>query len=414
MKPSYDVAVIGGGPAGMMAAGRAAELGAKVVLIEKNPKLGKKLLITGGGRCNILNAEMDVKKLVAKYGRKGKALFGSFSRFGVEDSIKFFEDRGLKLKVEAEKRAFPVTDKAEDVWKVMVDYLKQNKVEVVSNSPITGLRFENGKIIAAKTKKSEIAAKIFIIATGCKSRPETGSTGEGFDWMRELGHTVEESDSALVPVKIAENWIKELSGLSFSNAKLTVIQDGKKQESNTGKMLLTHFGLSGPLVINMSRGMAELYKYGPVKLELDLFPDQDQATFDKKVLEILSKLLNKKVKNSLGEIIPPRMISAILDLAKIDGEKEVNALVREERIRIVKLLKAIPMTVSGFLGVDKAVVTSGGVSLKEIDFKTMQSKLVPNLYLAGDIINFDRPTGGYSLQICWTTGFLAGENSAKK
>jgi predicted Rossmann fold flavoprotein len=412
-KKKYDVAVIGGGPAGMMAAGRAAELGAKVVLIEKNPKLGKKLLITGGGRCNITNAELDVKKMVAKYGRKGKALFGSFSRFGVEDTIKFFEDKNLKIKVEAEKRAFPVSNKAEDVWKVLVEYMKQGKVEILYDSKVMGLTFENEEVKSIKLKTDTVFAKKFVFATGGKSRPETGSTGEGFDWMKELGHSVEESDSALVPVKIQEQWLKNLSGVSFTEAKLTSFQDGKKQESKTGKLLITHFGLSGPLVLNMSKNIAELYKYGPVTLQLDLHPELDVPELDKKVLEILSKYLNKKIKNSFGEIMPPKMIPEVLALADIDPEKEVNVLSREERLKIVKLLKGLPMTVSGFLGVEKAIVTSGGVSLKEIDFKTMQSKLYPNLYLSGDILNFDRPSGGFSLQICWTTGYLAGENASR-
>jgi predicted Rossmann fold flavoprotein len=407
----YDLAVIGGGPAGMIAAGRAAELGASVVLIEKNSKLGKKLLITGGGRCNVTNAEFDVRKMVGKYGIKGKALFGSFIRFGVTESIEFFEERGLKLKVEAEKRAFPVSDRAGDVWKVLVEYMKKGKVEIMYSTPVLGLQHSGDTITGIKTKNGLITAKNYIVATGGKSRPETGSTGEGFDWMKAIGHTVEEPDTALVPVKVSEPWIKDLSGLSFKDVKLSVFQDGKKQESGIGKVLLTHFGLSGPLVLNMSKNIAEYTKYGLVNLELDLYPDMEVGEFDKKVLGVLDQLSNKKIKNSLGEIVPPRMIETILNLAKVDPEKEVNVLPREERLRIVKLLKAFPLTVSGFLGVDKAIVTSGGVSLKEIDFKTMRSKLYPNLFLAGDLLNFDRPSGGFSLQICWTTGYLAGENS---
>lgn len=412
----YDVVVVGGGPAGMIAAGRAAELGAKVVLLEKNPKLGKKLLITGGGRCNITNAEFDVKKMVAKYGRKGKALFGSFARFGVEDTLNFFNERGLPTKVEAEKRAFPVSNKAEDVWKTLVNYLKQGKVEVLNNSPVVGIEVgdEGGnKVISGIKLKNKIiiTAQKYIIATGGKSRPETGSTGEGFDWMRAIGHSVEESDLALVPVKIKDDWVKQLSGVSFSNAKLTVFQDGNKQAVSTGKILLTHFGLSGPLVLNMSKGITELFRYAPVNLELDLYPDLDIKELDSKILETLSKFLNKKIRNNLGSIMPPKMIPTILTMAGIDSETEGNGLTKTDRQKMAQLLKSLPMSVEGFLGVEKAIVTSGGVSLKEIDFKTMQSKFYPNLYLAGDILNFDRPSGGFGLQICWTTGYLAGENS---
>ncbi len=408
----YDVVVVGGGPAGMMAAGRAAAIGARVALLEKNEKLGKKLLITGGGRCNITNAEFDVRKLVAKYGLKGKALFGSFARFGVEDTLEFFHTRSLPTKVEAENRAFPVSNKAHDVWKVMTQYLKSGKVEIILNTPVTEILTDKNTITGIQTKTGLYVAKNYIMATGGKSRPETGSTGEGFDWMRALGHSVEESDPALVPVKITDEWVKKLPGVSFTNAKLTVFQDGKKQESRTGKMLFTHFGISGPLVLNMSKGINELFKYAPVQLELDLYPDLDVAALDKKLLDALGEALNKQIKNNLGGIVPPKMIPTILEMARISADTEGNALIKEQRRSIVTLIKALPMEVAGFLGVEKAVVTSGGVSLKEIDFKTMRSKLFSNLYLAGDILNFDRPSGGYSLQICWTTGYLAGENSA--
>ncbi|MDQ3018911.1 MAG: NAD(P)/FAD-dependent oxidoreductase [bacterium] len=395
-----------------MAAGRAAELGANVALIEKNDKLGKKLLITGGGRCNITNAEFEVRKMVANYGPKGKALFGSFSRFGVEDSLDFFHNRGLPTKVEAEKRAFPVSDKAGDVWKLLVNYLKKGGVKIITDSPIKRIAHSDGTITGIVTKSKTYTAKKYIIATGGKSRPETGSTGEGFQWLKDLGHSVEESDPALVPVTIHDPWVKKLSGVSFKEAKLTVYQDGKKQDVRIGKILLTHFGISGPLVLNMSKVIAELYKYAPVTLQLDLYPAMDIQALDKHFLELLGTALNKKIKNNLGGIVPPKMIPVILELTHISPDTEGNSLTREQRLKIISLLKAMPMSVSGFLGVEKAVVTSGGVSLKEIDFKTMQSKLCPNLYLAGDVLNFDRPSGGFSLQICWTTGYLAGENGA--
>jgi predicted Rossmann fold flavoprotein len=382
--------------------------------VEKNSKLGKKLLITGGGRCNITNAELNIRKMVEKYGRKGRALFGSFSRFGVAETLEFFHTHKLMTKVEAEKRAFPVSNKAEDVWKTLVEYMKKGQVEVILNNAFTGLKTENGRIVSAKFKKGEIAANNFIIATGGKSRPETGSTGEGLEFLKAVGHSVEESDAALVPVKIHEQWAKDWSGLSFPAARLTTFQDGKKQESRIGKLLFTHFGLSGPLVLNMSKNISELYKYAPVNLEVDLYPDLDIPALDKKLLAGLQESLNKQVKNTLGVVVPPRMIAALLSLAKINPEIEVNALTKPDRLKIVKLIKALPLTVSGFLGVEKAIVTSGGVSLKEIDFKAMRSKLYPNLFLAGDVLNFDRPSGGFSLQICWTTGYLAGENSINK
>ncbi len=411
IKHDYDVIVVGGGPAGMIAAGRASELGARVALLEKNDKLGKKLLITGGGRCNITNAEFDVKKLVAKYGNKGKSLHSAFARFSAEDTFEFFQSKGLQLKIEAEQRAFPVSNKAEDVWKVLVKYMKDTGVKVLTDSAVRKVLSANGQISGVKTKHGILTAKSYIIATGGKSRPETGSTGQGFEWMSEIGHSVEESDPALVPVTISDAWVKKLSGVSFTNAKLSIFQDGKKQDARTGKILLTHFGISGPLVLNMSKTIRELFKYAQVNLELDLFPDLDASNLDKHFLDLLTKALNKKIKNNMGGIVPPKMIPTILELTGVDPETECNSLTKTDRQKIVRLLKAMPMSVSGFLGVEKAIVTSGGVSLNEIDFKTMQSKLFPNLYLAGDILNFDRPSGGFSLQICWTTGFLAGENS---
>jgi predicted Rossmann fold flavoprotein len=409
---TYDVIVIGGGPAGMIAAGRAAELGARVLLLEKNAKLGKKLLITGGGRCNITNAELDVRTMVARYGPKGKALFGAFSRFGVAESLEFFNSRGLVTKVEAEKRAFPKSNKAEDVWKTLVTYLQNGKVTIEFNSPVLGLVRTGSLVVGVKTKQGLRTAKTYIVATGGKSRPETGSTGEGFKWMKNLGHTVEEQDAVLVPVTTREQWQKALPGLSFPDAKLTIVQDGKKVASKTGKLLFTHFGLSGPLVLNMSKAIRELYTYAPVYLELDLFPNLDTAALDKKALAILTSAFNKKIRNNLSELVPPKMIPTLLKLVGIDEEKNCNAITKAERTRLVQQLKNFILTVTGFLGVEKAITTSGGVSLKEIDFKTMQSKLYSNLYLAGDILDFDRPSGGFSLQICWTTGYLAGENAA--
>ena len=409
----FDIIVIGGGPAGMMAAGRAAELGASVLLLEKNAKLGKKLLITGGGRCNITNAEPDVRKMVAKYGPKGKALFGAFSRFGVAETLEFFHAHGLPTKVEAEKRAFPQSNKAEDVWKTLVAYMHTGKVTVQVGASVTEVVMHEGKITGVRVGKKVLAAKSYIVATGGKSRPETGSTGEGFNWMQQLGHTISESNAALVPVTTAEQWQKELSGLSFPEAKLTIWQDGKKVESKTGKLLFTHFGLSGPLVLNMSKDIRDLYTYAPVVLGLDLYPELDAVALDKKVLEVFNLGSNKKIRNNLGSVVPPKMIPALLQLCSIDPEKECNVVTKTERTTLVKQLKNFQLTVTGFLGVEKAITTSGGVNLKEIDFKTSQSKLFPNLYLVGDMLDFDRPSGGFSLQICWTTGYLAGEAAAR-
>lgn len=408
----YDVAVIGGGPAGMMAAGRAAELGAKVVLIEKNSGLGKKLLITGGGRCNIFNAEEDVRTLTEKYGKKGKVLFSAFSRFGMQDTREFFESRGLKIKVEAEKRAFPATEKAEDAQRTMIKYLKAGGVEVMSDCMVIGLQASVGLITRIVHDSGETVAKHYILATGGKSHPETGSTGEGFQWLKSLGHTVAEPDPALVPVTIRNPWIKDAAGISLKNAKLTIVSAGKKQDSKIGKMLFTHEGVSGPLVLNMSKRVGEFLKSGPVTLSLDLFPSVDLGALDKKMLELFEAGKNKMIKNNIGDLVQPRLGHILLALAGIDPITPLHQLTREGRLEFARLLKDIPMTVSGLLGAEDAVVTGGGVALKEVDFATMKSKLFPNLSLVGDVLDFDRPSGGFSLQICWTTGWIAGSNAS--
>lgn len=397
----------------MMAAGRAAELGAKVVLLEKNRILGKKLLITGGGRCNICNAEFDTRLLTEKFGKKGKALFSAFSLFDVQATIDFFESRGLKIKVEAEKRAFPVTDSAEDVQRLMIRYLASTGVRVMTNVTVKDFVVKDGKITGVLTSAGLIEADRYIVSTGGKSRPETGSTGDGFAWTKKLGHTVIEPDVALVPVTLQDQWISDLAGISLRGVKLTVLQHGKKHDARSGKILFTHTGLSGPLVLNMSKGIGELLKKGDVTLSLDLFPSLDAGSLDRKILSIFEAGKNKMIKNNIGEIAQPRFGHALLTLAGIDGSTYLHQLPREKRIEFVKLLKDVPLHVSGLLGVDKAVVTGGGVSLKEIDFKTMRSKLHENLFIIGDLLDFDRPSGGFSLQICWTTGFVAGTAAAE-
>lgn len=413
MNDIYDVAVIGGGPAGMMAAGRAAELGANVILLEKNPTLGKKLLITGGGRCNILNAEFDTRRLTEKYGKKGKSLFSVFSQFDVQATIDFFAERGLKIKVEAEKRAFPVSNSAADVHRTMIECMKSGGVHVAVHSPVNGFITEAGMITAVKIPQREIYAKNFILATGGKSHPETGSTGEGLTWLTDLGHTVIEPDAALVPITIKDPWVGSLAGISLKGVKLTVLQNGKKKAAAIGKMLFTHTGLSGPLVLNMSKTIGDLLQDGEVMISLDLFPSLDGGALDRKIREIFAIGKSKMIKNHIGELVSPRLGHLLLKKIGIDPETKLARLPREERIAFGKALKDIQMTVSGLLSEDDAIVTSGGVSLKEIEFSSMRSKLIPNLFFAGDIMDFDRPSGGFSLQICWTTGRVAGEHAAE-
>jgi predicted Rossmann fold flavoprotein len=414
MNTNYDVAVIGGGPAGMMAAGRAAALGARVVLLEKNASLGEKLLITGGGRSNITNAEFDRNIFLRKFGRASKFLFSPLARFGVQDTLDFFDVLGMPTKIEAEKRVFPVSDTSQSVFDALLRYMEQGGVTVLPGAEVTGLDVSDGMVSGIRLKSGGVVrARSYVLATGGKSHPETGSTGDGFRWLEKIGHTVIDPRPSLVPLRVRERWVRELSGVSFPDAKLTVFQDDKKQESRRGKLLFTHFGLSGPLALNMSRGVDELLKQAAVTVSVDLFPSQDIGVLDKELQTLFDSRKNKQVRNGLDGFIVPSLVPVLLEITDIDLDKQINAVTREERIGLVHALKNLTMTVEGLLGANKAIVTSGGVTLSEVDFKYMRSRLFPNLYLIGDILDIDRPSGGYSLQLCWTTGFVAGTSAAE-
>ena len=397
----------------MIAAGRAAESGVKVLLLEKNRSLGRKLLITGKGRSNLTRAEFDPKELVKKYGREGDFLLSPFSVFGVEKTVEFFNKRGLSTKIERGKRIFPRSDSSRDVLSVLIKYLKEGKVAIRTGSEIKDVVEDGGKMARVVLKDGrELTARNYIIATGGKSIPGTGSTGEGYLWLEKLGHKIEKLRPALVPLRIKESWVKSCQGLSLKNVKLTVFQDNKKKDSRFGEMLFTHFGVSGPIVLDLSFKTGELLEKGEVSLALDLKPALDFETLHKRVRSDFLKYGNKLYKNSLDDLLPQKMVPVVIELSGINPLKKVNEITKEERMGLAKLLKGMKMQVSGLLGFDMAIITSGGVSLKEIDAKTMRSKLVENLFLAGEIINLHGPTGGYNLQLCWSTGYLAGKSSA--
>jgi len=410
----YDVVVIGGGPAGMMAVGRAAEFGAKTVLVEKNKTLGRKLLITGKGRSNITKAEFNPKEMVKKYGREGDFFLYPLSVFGPKKTIDFFEKRGLRTKIERGKRIFPESDNSGDVLNILINYLKLGKAEVMVGAEVKEIvRDKNTirKIVLADGR--EIFAKNYIIAAGGKSSPGTGSTGDSYKWAEKLGHNVSKLRPALVPIKIKEDWPKMAQGLSLKNIELSVFQNGKKKDSRFGEMLFTHFGMSGPIVLDLGKIVGELLEKGEVKIILDLKPALDSQTLDKRIQNDFSKYSNKLFRNSLSDLLPQKLIPIFIELSGIDPVKEVNSVTREERHKTVRLLKSLEMTVSGVLGFEHAIVTSGGVSLKEIDSKTMKSKIIDNLFFAGEVIDLHGPTGGYNLQQSWSTGYLAGQSAAK-
>lgn len=407
----WDVVVIGGGPAGMMAAGRAAERGRRVLLLEKNPTLGKKLLITGGGRCNVTNNKPDVHTMLATYKTSNKFLFSAFTQFGVLETLDFFHERGMHTKEELEGRVFPSSNKAQSVWDVLVQYMKKNNVTIQTNTTVVGIDSDKktGEIQIRVRGASSIRSHSIVIATGGTSHPETGSTGEGFRWLKSLGHTVAQNDLSLVPIALKDAWVK-CAGVTLKDIKLTLLSKGAKKSTTHGKLLFTHVGMSGPTVLNISREVGDALQGGEVVIMLDLFPALDSPTLKEKLQALLIEQSNKKIKNALSQLIPPALVEPLLALADVSGETPNHSVRSEQRKALVALLKAIPLHVAGLLGKDKAIVSSGGVALSEVNFKTMQSRLVPNLFLAGDVLNIDRPSGGYSLQLCWTTGYVAGNN----
>ncbi|MGB8815823.1 MAG: NAD(P)/FAD-dependent oxidoreductase [Minisyncoccia bacterium] len=409
----YDVVIIGGGPAGLMSACTAGESGARVLLTEKNEEMGKKLLLTGGGRCNITNADPDKRNFVSKFGKKGDFLFTPFSVFGVEKTIKFFNNLGVKTKVEEGYRVFPESDNALDVLDALIQKARKVGVEFKLSAEVEGFKKVKDKIIAVILKNGEeIKAKKFILATGGMSHQETGSTGDGFKWLKEIGHKIVKPNPSLVPIKISDEWVSEFSGITLENVGISVFQTEKKVINKKGRVLFTHEGLSGPTILNMSKDIGDLLQYGETIVAIDFFPGVGLDAMHENFKKLFDAHSNKKIKNLILSEVPAKIFLKILDLLKIDGEIEMHSIFREERFALIEKLKKFEMKVSGLLGFDKAIVSSGGLDLSEVDFKTMGSTLYNNLFFAGDILDFDRPSGGYSLQLCWTTGYVAGKSSA--
>ena len=410
--PVYDLIVVGGGASGMIAAGRASERGLRVLLLEKNKRLGEKLRISGGGRCNITNAEENERILLSKYGKAEPFLYSLFAQFGMKDTFTFFEARGLSIKIEANKRAFPQTEKAEDVEKVLEGYMKKSGVEVRIGSAVTEMTMKDGEIFSLSCGEEKYVAKEYLFATGSVSHPETGSTGDGFTWLKDLGHTIAKPTPSVVPLAVEEAWVHSLAGLSLEKMKITYFVDGVKSFSLVGKILFTHFGVSGPLILNSAEKVADILHTGIVTATIDMFPSTDHGALNAQIIAIFDANKNKEMKNVLKEIVPEGMSKGLLQLLakKIDMETKVHSISKEERKYIVHTLKALPCTISGLMGFDRAVVADGGVPCEEVDFKTMRSKKVKNLFVTGDLLHINRPSGGYSLQLCWSSGWVAGEH----
>ncbi len=413
----YDVIVIGGGASGMMAALSLGLRNKKILLIEKNKNLGEKVKISGGGRCNITNKTFDKHLFLKNYGDAAPFLFSPFSQFNVEDTINFFESRGLPLKVEAQNRMFPKTEKATDVVKFFLKYLKDNNVSILTNSIVKKIIHNDGLISGVLVGNTEYKAKNYILATGGISHPETGSTGDGFNWLEDLGHKVKEPSPTIVPIATSDEWIHAMPGISLPDIKITFYL--YKEENNKlkkvffkkGKVLCTHFGLSGPLILNSSSQVWDLLQEGKVIAKIDLYPDMEINILDEHIRNIFDNNRNKILKNVLKEILPDGSLRGIsLLLFEIDLEKKIHNITKLERRKLVDVFKNLPVNITNLMGYDKAVIADGGVMLDEIDTKTMRSKLIKNLFITGDLLNINRPSGGYSLQLCWTTGYVAGCN----
>lgn len=407
----YDVIVVGGGASGMMAAGTAALRGKKVLILEKNKILGQKLAITGGGRCNITNAEYDTRLLLKKYGEAEPFLYSSFAQFGVKETFSFFEKKGLPLVVQARKRVFPHTERATDVKNIMIGYCTHPNIIIKTNISVDKILKKDGVASGVVAKGVTYTATSVVLATGGMSHPETGSTGDGFKWLQDLGHTIHNPTPSIVPLAVKDVWVKSLAGVSLSFMKISFFVDGKRVFSKIGKILFTHFGLSGPLILNSAKKVGDLLHTGEVTATIDMYPDTEFDVLEKKVLSIFENNKNKTFKNIVKELAPDGMTDAVLSLLpNTFADKKVHSVLKEDRKKIVHLLKAMPITITGLMGYDRAVVADGGVSLIEIDTKTMESKKVKNLYITGDLLHINRPSGGFSLQLCWTTGYVAGEN----
>ena len=403
------VVVIGGGAAGLMAAVIAGREGAKVTLLEKMNYVGKKMGITGKGRCNITNA-CDMSEFIKNTPGNGKFLYGAYERFTNEDLLQLLHDAGLETKVERGGRVFPASDSALDVRNTFMKLMKHYGVDVHLEEPVKKLLVDDGVVTGVVTDKETYHADAVVIATGGKSYPATGSTGDGYILASQVGHTITDIRPSLVPIVTEESWVKDLMGLSLRNVELSVIAKNKVQATMFGEMMFTHFGITGPIVLSLSHTVGKLMRkknIGTIGLDINLKPALSPETLDKRLQKDFDLYSKKQLINGMKDLLPSRLIPLIIELAGIDPQKPINQISKEERQQIGYMLQHMPLTVKGLRPVEEAIVTAGGISLKEFNPKTMESKLVKGLYGAGEVLDIDAFTGGYNLQAAFSTGYVA-------
>lgn len=409
-----SVIVIGGGPAGMMAAISAAECGARVSLLEKNEKLGKKLFITGKGRCNLTNAA-DIEEFFRAVISNPKFLYSAFYSFTNEQTIAFFESLGLKTKVERGGRVFPQSDHSSDVISALSRELSRRKADVLLHTEVKELIIEEGRaagVLLSSGKK--LYADAVIVASGGISYPSTGSTGDGYRFAESCGHRVTELSPALVPMEVKEWYAKELMGLSLRNIQIRIAEGKKKLYEEFGEMLFTHYGVTGPVILSASSVVGNRLKQKELTLHIDLKPALSEEQLDKRVLREFEANHNRQFKNAVDSLFPAKLKPVMVELSEIPEDKKVHEITKEERLRFVRLIKDFTMTLTNLRGYNEAIITKGGVSVKEVDPGTMESKKVSSLYFAGEVLDLDAVTGGYNLQIAWSTGYLAGMSAAER
>lgn len=406
------VIVIGGGAAGMMAACMAAIEGAQVTLLEKNEKTGKKIYITGKGRCNLTNA-CQREEFLENVITNPKFLYSAFAQLDNQAVMNFFEKAGCRLKTERGDRVFPVSDHSSDVIAALNGELKKNRVQVMLHTEVSELLLEEGSVkgvLLSDGKK--LHADAVIIATGGRSYESTGSTGDGYRFAKQAGHTIKDLRPSLVPFVVKEEWCKKLQGLSLKNVAVTLKKEKKKIYEGFGEMLFTHFGVSGPLILSASSFYTAKYSGQEVLLTIDLKPAMDREQLDKRILRDFEENAGKQFKNALDKLLPAKLIPVMIELSGIDPHKKTSEVTKKERSRLLELFKELKLTVNGCRGYGETIITGGGVNVKEIDPKTMGSRLVNGLYFAGEVMDVDALTGGFNLQIAWSTGALAGKSAA--